>query len=301
MVLRHPETDDIHRTLDLLLRCRIPEYGLDVLRQEWSAIDLAEDAWLAFTGEGSLVGYATIEPYHTGLCYHVYVDPAWKDPTLTRMLLQACDRRASARIAAQAEPAEATVTTWISHVNERDRQAIKEVGFRLVKSSLEMRIEMQRCPPAPRGPEEIEIRCAGPGQDDLAICELMEEVFAGTHLEPTSFVEWREAWIDGAYFDAELWFLAVHREEIIGACLCAVYPEQQQAWVRQVGVTARWQRHGVGKMLLLSAFRAFYARGHGAVHVGVEADNTAALRLYEHVGMRRRQQYDEYQKRIGWA
>ena len=127
---------------------------------------------------------------------------------------------------------------------------------------------------------------------------LMAALFVGTHLEPTSFEEWRDGMIRGAYFDADLWFVALHEEDIVGACLCAVYPEAQEAWVRQLGVAKKWQRRGVGRALLLHAFRKFYGRGHKAVRIGVEAD-TSAQRLYEQVGMKRVQQYDEYQKRIG--
>ena len=45
-VIRHPIADDIYQTLALLMRCKIPEYGLEGLRQEWNEMDLAQDAWL---------------------------------------------------------------------------------------------------------------------------------------------------------------------------------------------------------------------------------------------------------------
>ena len=49
---------------------------------------------------------------------------------------------------------------------------------------------------------------------------------------------------------------------------------------------------------MLQASRGFYRLGHNEVRIGVEAD-TAAQRLYEQLGMKLVQQYDEYQKRIG--
>lgn len=299
IVIRRPVDDDIHETLALLLRCKVPEYGLDALWQEWAEMDLTQDAWLAFTGDGSLVGYATVTPYHnTGLAYHVYVDPGWEGTALNRMLLLECDRQGSTLLAAQTESSEATVVTWIANGNERDQQAVEEAGFRLMKRTFVMCIEMQHSPPEPQWPEGITVRSVIPEQDARAICHLMASVFEGTHLEPTTFEGWRDGMIGGAYFDADLWFVALHKEEIIGACLCAVYPEAQEAWVRQLGVAKQWQRRGVGTGLMLHAFRRFYRRGHEAVRIGVEAD-TPAHRLYEQLGMRRLQQYDEYQKRIG--
>jgi GNAT superfamily N-acetyltransferase len=297
ITIRHPIADDIYQTLALLMRCEIPEYGLEGLRQEWDEMDLTQDAWLAFSHGEDLVGYATVTPYQAGLCYHVYIDPAWTGIALNRILLQECDRRARSRIAAQAGPSSLAVTTWIAHGNDRDRQAVEGAGFQLAKCSFEMRIDMEHQLPKPRWPEGIRVRSTVPGQDDRAIWQLMAAAFAGTHLEPCDFVEWRDAMMSGAYFDADLWFLALHGEKIIGACLCAVYPEQQQAWIRQLAVATQWRRHGVARALLLHAFRAFYERGHPAVWIGVEAD-TIAHRLYEQVGMRRVQQFDEYQKKI---
>ncbi len=296
IVIRRPVAADIQKTFDLLIRCKIPEYGLDGLREEWAEMDLTQDAWLAFTSEGSLVGYATVTPYHhTGLAYHVYADPECKGTALNRMLLLECDRRGSALLAAQSESDQRAVATWVVNGNEQEQQAVEEAGFRLMKRTFLMCIEMQHCPPEPQWPEGTRVRSVIPEQDAWAICDLMAAVFAGTHLEPNTFEDWRDAMMGSAYFDADLWFVALHGEEIIGACLCAVYPEVNEAWVRQLGVVKKWQKRGVGRALMLQAFRSFYRRGHKTVRIGVEAD-TAAHRLYEQVGMRRVQQYDEYRK-----
>lgn len=298
ILIRHPAANDIQQTFDLLMRCKIPEYGLDALREEWREIDLTQQAWLAFTNQDCLVGYATATLYHNGLCYHVYVDPTWESKAVNRMLLQECDRWGSMQIAVRTQSGEAIVTTWIANGNVRDQQAVAEVGFYLVKRTYLMCIEMLHSPSIPQWPEGIRVRSVIPGQDDHSIYDLMTTVFAGTPLEPTTFEEWRNGMIGGAYFDAELWFVALHEEEIIGSCLCAVYPEVREAWVRQLGVAKKWQRRGVGRALMLHAFRKFYGRGHRMVKTGVVAD-TGAHQLYEQVGMKRIQQYDEYQKRIG--
>jgi mycothiol synthase len=300
IAIRHPVAEDIQQTFDLLMRCKIPEYGLDGLREEWGEMDLTQQAWLALDGEDSLVGYATATPHRVGLCYHVYVDPTWEGTAVNRMLLQQCDRWGSMQVPARTQPGEDIVTTWIASGSERDERAVAQAGFWLVRRTLLMCVEMQQCPPEPQWPVGIKVRSAVPGQDDRAICRLMAAAFAGTHLEPTTFEGWRNAMIGGAYFDADLWFVALRGQEIIGACLCAVYPEAQEAWLRQLAVATKWQRRGVGRALVVHAFREFYRRGHKAVRVGVEAC-TAAHRLYEQVGMRRVRQYDEYQKRIAYA
>ena len=116
------------------------------------------------------------------------------------MLLQECDRRGSTLVAAQTESKEAVVATWIANGNERDQQAVEEAGFLLVKRTLLMCIEMEHCPAKPHWPEGIQVRSVIPGQDDRAICILMAEGFEGTHLEPATLEEWREAMMSWAQF-----------------------------------------------------------------------------------------------------
>ncbi|MGB0387557.1 MAG: GNAT family N-acetyltransferase [Ardenticatenaceae bacterium] len=97
-------------------------------------------------------------------------------------------------------------------------------------------------------------------------------------------------------FDPGLWFLALAGEELIGACLCFAYTEE--GWVRQLGVTPKWQRKGIGSALLRHAFGEFKKRGFDKVGLAVEADNLNAYTLYQKVGMKRIRQYDEYKKQI---
>ena len=83
---------------------------------------------------------------------------------------------------------------------------------------------------------------------------------------------------------------------MVGACLCFIY--EPAGWVRQLGVAEGWRRRGLGTALLRHAFREFWSRGLDHVGLGVAADNERAVHTYEAAGMRRLQQYDEYQKTI---
>ena len=78
-------------------------------------------------------------------------------------------------------------------------------------------------------------------------------------------------------FAADLWFLGIAGEQVVGACLCLEYPGQ--GWVRQLGVAETSRRKGLGTALLLHAFGEF-----------------RAFTFYQRVGMKRIRQYDEYEK-----
>jgi ribosomal protein S18 acetylase RimI-like enzyme len=56
--------------------------------------------------------------------------------------------------------------------------------------------------------------------------------------------------------------------------------------VKDLVVRENWRRRGFGESLLRLAFRTFQARGAMHVELKVEAQNAAAIRLYERVGMR---------------
>jgi ribosomal protein S18 acetylase RimI-like enzyme len=64
-------------------------------------------------------------------------------------------------------------------------------------------------------------------------------------------------------------------------------------------VRRSWRRHGLGKALLLHAFRELARRGRTAVGLSVQEDNpTGAVRLYESVGMRPVSRRTIYEKRL---
>ena len=95
-------------------------------------------------------------------------------------------------------------------------------------------------------------------------------------------------------FAADLWFLGIAGEQVVGACLCLEYPGQ--GWVRQLGVAETSRRKGLGTALLLHAFGEFNKRGFSEVGLTVDSDNPRAFTFYQRVGMKRIRQYDEYEK-----
>jgi ribosomal protein S18 acetylase RimI-like enzyme len=53
-----------------------------------------------------------------------------------------------------------------------------------------------------------------------------------------------------------------------------------------LGVRKPWRKRGLGKALLVHAFREFRDRGYDRATLGVDSENpTGATRLYESVGM----------------
>ena len=68
-------------------------------------------------------------------------------------------------------------------------------------------------------------------------------------------------------------------------------------WVQSLSVRRPWRRAGLGRALLLNAFRQFHERGERRIGLGVDAESpTGATRLYERAGMKVAEELAIYRK-----
>jgi len=299
LAIRNPTLDDAQRTLDLMIRCDVSEYGepdadIQDLLFDWSQIDLTRDAWLALTPDGGVAGYGAVLPWFSDLQYDFYVDPSWESLNLGQALLARCDDRGFFLAEESEGDGVMLAKTYIANVNQRDREIVKGAGFHLKRYIFQMRIELDSTPSEPRWPPGISVRTAVPNQDDRTIYELIQSAFDQPGRTPPSFEEWKAFLMRSDIFEAGLWFLGVADEQVVGACLCFKYPGQ--GWVRQLGVADAYRRRGLGTALLLHAFVEFSKRGISEVGLTVDSDNPRAFTFYQRVGMKRVRQYDEYEK-----
>ncbi|MGW2558497.1 mycothiol synthase [Streptomyces sp. NPDC001514] len=138
--------------------------------------------------------------------------------------------------------------------------------------------------PEPVLPEGVTIRTFVPGQDDAAWLTVNAAAFAH-HPEQGSITQRdlddrkEEPW-----FDPKGFFLAVREGEIIGFHWTKVHAEEQLGEVYVIGIGPDAQGVGLGKALTAVGLRHLAAQGLPTVMLYVDADNTAALRVYEQLG-----------------
>ncbi len=296
MTLRPALPDDIHAVLALMDRCEIAEYGstdstLQDLADDWDAIDLERDTWLASDVHGTVVGYAAVVPWRAGARYDFFADPAW-DADLDGRLLAWCQARGPAWAAEHGVDGTFEACTFLAAVNERNHLVAEQGGMQPVQYHWQMHIALDAPPPQPQWPPGVTVRPPRPGLDDRPVYELVERAFAQPGRAPASFEAWHSSMIDTELFDRELWFLAEMGGQLIGASLSCAYPGE--GWVRQLAVAEPWRRRGLGRALLLHSLAAFRSRGLPSGALAVSAANAGAYALYEGVGMRRRREYIEY-------
>ncbi len=299
--LRRPQLEDAEDVLALMVLNDVAEYGepdsdMEDLLHEWGQIDLQQDAWLAFKADGQLAGYAAVLPWGTDVRFLFYSDPGWPGEELNKALLNLCLGRGPAFAREHGETAGTKARTFLAHVNQQQRQIAAAAGFLPGRYYFQMQIELADPPPEAIWPAGIQLITAGEVPDDEAIFELIEAAFYQPERTPSTFEQWREHMKRADIYDPDLWFLAMHGAELVGACLSFPYPAG--GWVRQLGVAEEWRRKGLGTALLHHAFAAYRLQGFDNVGLTVESKRPDAHRFYQDVGMRQVRQYDEYVKEL---
>jgi mycothiol synthase len=186
----------------------------------------------------------------------------------------------------------------IVHGNAEAKRLLERNGYAYVRSFFRMRIVLDAAPPEPSWPDGIAVRTYVPGADDRVMHETLTEAFADSW-EPHHHTLEEFVRLQGQ--DEQLApaasFIALSGDEVAGAVLSK--KRYGAGWIQSIGVRRPWRRAGLGRALLLYAFRAFYDLGDRSVALGVDADSpTGAPHLYERAGMHVEVQYDTYEKRM---
>src|ERR1051326_4153298 len=242
--IRAPTIDDAEAVAALANTCTFAEQGTpqgiptmaaEEVRAFWQTpgVNLATDTWTVVTDEGRLIAYADV--YQRA--YVAFYTEGWTHSEycgrgIGTYLLRLVEARARQQISAAPPHARISIqTASISNKNDAARRLVEQEGYKLVRHTWEMKIEMDTAPPAPDWPEGIRVRTFIP-QDLPAVYTAVEEAFQDHwNYTRTSFEEWEQR-PKREGFDPTLWFLALDGEEIAGAALCRYHAEM--AWVGRV-------------------------------------------------------------------
>lgn len=166
-------------------------------------------------------------------------------------------------------------------------------GFELDRVFRNLRLEFSGRPPAPVWPRDVDVRTFRPGEDDVRLVEAYRDAFRSHYgyLEQpfaTELERWQH-WLAEDSFDPGLWFLATEGSDLCGYCCTYAesHGDKTSGLVAEFGVRPEWRRRGIGRALLLEAFRAMHDRGLHAVELTVDSDNASgALGVYAEVGIK---------------
>ncbi len=113
-----------------------------------------------------------------------------------------------------------------------------------------------------------------------ALHELMQLGYRESGGRVPALPVWQQRFERDPEYDPALCFIARDAAGIVGVAQCWT-----SAYIKNLVVHPRRQGQGLGRALLLHAFKAFLQRREGFVDLKVLEDNLRAQRLYESAGM----------------
>lgn len=231
---------------------------------------------LLLTVAGELVGYAQLEdtdPVEAPAA-ELVVHPAHRGHGHGRAL-------GSALLGASGK----RLRVWAHGGHSAARHLSQVLGLTLFRELRQMRRPLvDLALPDPVLPEGVTVRSFVPGQDDAAWLAVNAAAFAH-HPEQGSLAQRdlddrkAESWFDPAGF-----FLAEREGELIGFHWTKVHAEEGLGEVYVLGVRPGSQGGGLGKALTTIGLRHLAAQGLPTAMLYVDADNKAAVSVYERLG-----------------
>ncbi|MCF6523829.1 mycothiol synthase [Streptomyces sp. JJ36] len=229
--------------------------------------------------EGVLVGYAQLEDTDPveAPAGELVVHPAHRGRGYGRQLGQALLEASGRRL-----------RVWAHGGHPAGRHLAQLLGLTLFRELRQLRRPLDENDlPEPVLPEGVTVRTFEPGKDDAAWLAVNAEAFAH-HPEQGSLTQRdlddrkAEPW-----FDPHGFFLAFRDDRLVGFHWTKVHSAEQLGEVYVLGVSPSEQGSGLGRALTLLGLRHLARdRALPTAMLYVDADNGAAMRVYERLGFR---------------
>ncbi|GGN54882.1 mycothiol acetyltransferase [Streptomyces kronopolitis] len=174
---------------------------------------------------------------------------------------------------------------WAHGGHPAARHLAQTLGLTMFRELRQMRRPLTDLElPEPVFPEGVSVRTFQPGTDDEAWLEVNAEAFAH-HPEQGSLIQRdlddRKA---ASWFDPKGFFLAEKDGRLIGFHWTKVHADEGLGEVYVLGVRPGAQGGGLGKALTSVGLRHLAAQGLPTAMLYVDADNAAAVSVYERMG-----------------
>jgi mycothiol synthase len=305
--LRRPTLDDVPEILALsrasiVAASGASDFTADEVREALTGpnTDMTQDCWVALDETGLIVGWAYPDNATGGDrdFLEVFVRPDRGVPAQRSLLAKLLERAAERQklfgqdtytLWAGAIPTE---TPWIA--------VLTDAGFTFLKQNARMQMSLAGwSPETPEPPAGVVIRPVR--EDDLRTFHMViEEAFRDSDHRATDFDAWWEKVTAESTVSYDEWFVAEVDGVIAGVLQSSDSgAEDDEGWVKYLGVLRAYRKRGLGEALLRRAFATYAAKGRKLAGLGVDLANpTEAARLYRAVGMTPLYEANIYQRTL---
>ena len=239
-------------------------------------------ALVARDGRGGLVGYGQLSAGNASWGLEVLAEPSLPDhgsAVKADLVAEACRQ-----VAAQGG---GRLFYWVGSPTPADDARARAQGFDTGRDLLQMRVPLPLDEAVVAATPVVEVRAFRPGEDEAAWLAVNNRAFAG-HPEQGGWglddlvVRERADWFEPAGF-------LLHEEDgqLAGSCWTKIHatvtPVLGEIYV--ISVDPAFHQRGLGRALAVAGFSWLAGRGITVGMLYVDADNRAAMALYEGLGM----------------
>lgn len=292
--LRPSSSEDAEAVLRVLAARDARDFGAagftrDLLLDQWriGEFDPAVDAVVA-AADGRVVGYGAL--FTPGAL--AFVDPDHEGQGVGSALLRWVEARA-------VERGRGTHRQPVAESNANAHELLADAGYRRVRSVVRMVRALGAPASEPSPPPGISLDVLDVDRDARALHAADRSAFADNpEYEPESFSAFYDEHLGAPEVEPALSRVARRGDAIAGFSLCK-RPAPGIGYVDLLAVQKRERGHGLGTVLLLSAFAAFADAGLHEARLEVASNNLRALRIYERAGMTHGDRLEVFEKPTG--
>ncbi|MDQ2717512.1 MAG: GNAT family N-acetyltransferase [Chloroflexota bacterium] len=272
---------DIPRILDLV--DSMPLSCPHVIDLPWRlsspSINEGRDAAFWHDSSGRVVGFAAWQYSWAALDFFILPGP--QQPDVEVALFAWANERFRERDEERGQP----FPYWVEFQDDDQarRQLVEERGFLYDEDDrcVLLQHSLADLAPVPKPPAGFRLRPLAGAQEAAAYAEVHRAAFESTSMTP----EWRARTIRMPQYRSELdLVVTAPNGSLAGFCIGWLAPERRVAQIEPIGVHPRFQRLGLGHVLLLEMLQRFKAHGASSAIIEPYIDNVPIRRACEAVG-----------------
>jgi ribosomal protein S18 acetylase RimI-like enzyme len=294
---RRPTLDDVPEILAVAHASDIaaigaPDFTADEVREMLTDpnTDMTRDSWLALDAAGAIVGW-TFPHNITGGdrdFLEVFTWPERGVPAQRPLLALMLDRMGERAGELGHDPYE--VRAGAVPTEQPYIDALAEAGFVFLKQHARMQMSLagvSHTPPEPPAGVTVRPVRGGDEADLRALHGVIEESFRDTDHLSVDYDTWRRQVDNEPSVSFDEWLVAEADGRVVGSLQSSdAGLDDNEGWVKRLGVLRAYRKRGVGEALLRRAFAVYGAKGRAKAGLGVDLENpTRAAALYLAVGM----------------
>ena len=302
LIWRAPNREDVAALAEMIQAVEVADDIPEVTspdRMAWELTtveDPEHDLIMAVSGDGRPVAFAQIGTHRGGVRKYrvpvsVYVHPDRWAGSLGDQLLERTDRRCREILAECPPDLPHVIRGWGSARSRYLRDLYGRHGYAAARLEAYLRRPATTSGPDVQTLEGIAIEPWTTGRSNDARLAHNEAFLDHWGSEPVSEKIWIGSWVGDPGFRADLSFVALDGDKLVGYLLAEVHPDDferlglTEGWIGTVGVVRTHRRRGIAAVLIARAVAAM--RDDGLEYASLDVDTeslTGAFGLYERLG-----------------